>query len=257
MKFNFNYNFFSLPVFLPLKSILLTNFFYNLYVVLVCGPRMWYMFFSIYINTYIWCVYFEYIFLINRAQTQTFNNIFSGFQFVCPAVCWATKQLQIVFICAAATHTPHMNRMDLFTWCSQPPGTRSGIQRLITSSSTFVVVAFSIFRLQIGKVQTHTQPAGQGEWERAVDGRWSRPGGATQNGDYDLTKLWVSDSTEPDRRAQGMGAKSADKCGDDVAALQSCWPMHSGRQCLKKGFKYIGKNNTRSRISRSNRKYKI
>lgn len=222
-------------MFLPLKSILLTNFFYNLYVVVVCSTYIYFLF----KNTYMCCVYFEYIFLINRAQTQTLNNIFSGFQFVCPAVCWATKQLQIVFIYAAATHTPHMNRMDLFTWCSQHPpplpGTRSGIQRLITSSSTFVVVAFSIFRLQIGKVQTHTQPAGQGKWERAVDGRWSRPGGGgggSQNGDYDLTKLWVSDSTEPDRRAQGMGAKSADKCGDDVAALQSCWPMHHGRKCI-------------------------
>jgi len=141
-----------------------------------------------------------YIFLINRAQTQTLN-IFSGFHFECPAVCWAAKQLQIVFIYGTQLFlwTVWIYLLDVAVPCMYPLFPHP------SALITFVVVAFSIFRLQIGKVQTHTQSGlgmrmGLGNWETL-----SRNGAIVV---FDLTGLRTSDSDYAGPESQTHKCKS-------------------------------------------------
>lgn len=167
-----------------------------------------------------------YIFLINRAQTQTLNNIFSGFHFECPAVCWATKQLQIVFIYIAHTLVhgfiylmlPHIH---IFPWLlgSSIPHPSPLITFVV------VVVAFSIFRLQIGKVQTHTHTACMcvrwiGKWGLVVSRREPEM----------VTSTWPD--SKPRNRSETGGLTDTGAWVQKLlinADLQSCWPMHSGK----------------------------
>lgn len=196
----------SLSPFSPLKSILLTNFFRNLYMAMcVCNV--------LYIHIYV-CILlctFVYIFLINRAQTQTLNNIFSGFHFECPAVCWAAKQLQIVFIYGTQLFlwTAWIYLLDvaprIYPVSTVPP-------RSITAHHIRRRRIFNFSLANWKSSNAHTPRFGYGH-------------GNVGRGPYPemATTTWPDSETQTlqqDQNHRHMSAKAADKC-DEVGSCST------------------------------------